>query len=101
MKTYTRWRHGPWRATARRLRPGAFASWGLDKFLEDLNPKTWFKNSGAKDLVNQAMRQLKAAKGTGIPIRWHVAEEKTAEAIRLLFQRNDVVGIEVVYTPPL
>ncbi|PTL76716.1 hypothetical protein DAT35_48170 [Vitiosangium sp. GDMCC 1.1324] len=72
-----------------------------NKFLDNLDPKTWFKNSGARDLVNQAERQLKAARGTGVPIRWHIAEEKTAEAIRLLFKNEGVVGIEVVYTPPL
>ena len=72
-----------------------------NKFLDNLDPKTWFKNSGARDLVNQAKRQLDAAREAGIPIRWHIAEEKTAEAIRRLFQNNDVAGIEVVYTPPL
>jgi hypothetical protein len=58
-----------------------------------------FKNSGAKALVDQARRQLKAAKG--VPIRWYIAEEKTADAIRYLFKRNDVAGIEVVHVPPL
>ncbi|XHF14932.1 restriction endonuclease fold toxin 5 domain-containing protein [Archangium gephyra] len=72
-----------------------------NKFLDALDPKTWFKNSGAKDLVNQAKRQLRVTKETGIPIRWHIAEEKTAEAIRRLFEQNTVMGIEVVYTPPL
>jgi len=72
-----------------------------NKFLDNLDPKRWFKNSGAKDLVDQAKRQLGAAEGTGIPIQWHIAEEKTAEAIRLLFKDERVVGIEVVYTPPL
>ncbi|MGZ3457733.1 MAG: Tox-REase-5 domain-containing protein [Archangium sp.] len=72
-----------------------------NKFLENLEPERWFEHSGAKDLVEQAKRQLKAAMKTGTPIRWHVAEEKVAEAIRLLFERNEVVGIEVVYTPAL
>jgi hypothetical protein len=72
-----------------------------NKFLDDLAPKRWFKNTGAKELVRQALRQLDAARGTGVPIRWHIAEEKTAQAIRLLFKDERVVGIEVVYTPPL
>ncbi|QRN92983.1 hypothetical protein JRI60_27650 [Archangium violaceum] len=72
-----------------------------NKFLDNLDPKVWFKNSGARDLVIQAKRQLNAIKGTGTPIRWHIAEEKTAEAIRLLLKNEEVVGIEVVYTAPL
>ncbi len=72
-----------------------------NKFLDNLDPKTWFKNTGAQDLINQAKRQLNATSGTQFPIRWHIAEEKTAEAIRLLFKDARVVGIEVVYTPPL
>jgi len=72
-----------------------------NKFLESREPKPWFKHSGAKALVDQARRQLNAARKTGTPIRWHVAEEKTAEAIRLLFKNERVVGIEVVHTPAL
>jgi hypothetical protein len=72
-----------------------------NKFLESLEPKPWFKPSGAKALVDQARRQFEAARSTGTPIRWHVAEEKTAEAIRRLFTNRGVVGIEVVYTPAL
>lgn len=70
-----------------------------NKFLETLEPKPWFKPSGAKALVDQARRQLVAAVKTGTPIRWHVAEEKVADAIRLLFKRERVFGIEVVHTP--
>ena len=72
-----------------------------NKFLESLDPKPWFKPSGAKALVDQAERQLKAARRTGTPIRWHVAEEKVADAIRLLFKRERVLGVEVVHTPAL
>jgi len=71
-----------------------------NKFLDGLDPKIWFKNSGARDLVKQARRQLEKAP-PDILIRWHIAEEKTAEAIRFLFKNEGVVGIEVVYTPPL
>jgi hypothetical protein len=70
-----------------------------NKFFDDLEPKPWFKPSGAKALVDQAERQIRVARRTGTPIRWHVAEEKVADAIRLLFKNAKVVGIEVVYTP--
>ncbi|WNG42580.1 hypothetical protein F0U61_51115 [Archangium violaceum] len=72
-----------------------------NKFLDNLEPKRWFKHSGAKALVEQAERQLNAARRTGTPIRWHVAEEKVADAIRLLFKRERVYGVEVVHTPAL
>ena len=52
---------------------------------DDLEPKPFIKNSGAKKLMEQAERQAKAA--AGVKIRWCVAEEKAADAIReLLFQ---------------
>jgi len=67
-----------------------------NKFTDTLlDPKRWFTR-GARNLVEQAQRQLRAAKGT--PIRWHVAEAKTADAIRKLFAGNGVEGIEVVHT---
>ena len=72
-----------------------------NKFFETLEPRPWFKHSGAKALVDQAKRQLEAARMTGTPIQWHVAEEKTADAIRRLFKLEKVAGIEVVYTPAL
>jgi hypothetical protein len=71
-----------------------------NKFLDDLTPKVWFERSGAKALVVQARRQLRAAQGTGASIRWHVAEQKTTEAIRELFRANQIEDIEVVFTPP-
>ncbi|HEX8698436.1 MAG TPA: hypothetical protein VF815_06355 [Myxococcaceae bacterium] len=66
---------------------------------DDLSPKRWFAYSGAKQLVEQAKRQFTAA--GGVPIRWHVAEKKTADAIRELFKGESVKGIEVVHTPAL
>jgi hypothetical protein len=72
-----------------------------NKFLDTLSPKRWFVSTGAKELVKQAQRQLMATTGTGIPIQWHVAEKKTADAIHHLFENERVAGIEVVYTPPL
>ena len=67
-----------------------------NKFAKNLEPKGWFKQ-GAKDLVAQAERQIKAA--GGIPIRWHVAEEKAAKAIQNLLDAAGLKGIEVVHTP--
>ncbi|MFY2559320.1 Tox-REase-5 domain-containing protein [Corallococcus terminator] len=72
-----------------------------NKFLDNLKPKVWFEMSGAKALVEQAKRQLKANRASRNPIRWHIAEEKTADAIRTLFDINEIEGIEVVFTPPL
>ncbi|WP_224241610.1 Tox-REase-5 domain-containing protein [Hyalangium gracile] len=70
-----------------------------NKFTDNLAPKRWFKDSGAKQLVEQAQRQLRAI--PGVPIRWHVAEEKAAAAIRKLLEDAKVKGIEVVHTPAL
>jgi len=72
-----------------------------NKFEDSLDPKFWFANSGAVDLVKQARRQLERVRGMGIPIEWHVAEAKVAEAIKLLFERNEISEIRVVHTPPL
>ncbi|MGI5175327.1 polymorphic toxin-type HINT domain-containing protein [Dactylosporangium sp. CA-152071] len=57
----------------------------------------WY--TGADDLVKQARRQLNAAQGTGSSIYWPVAEEETAIAIRNLFAREGIVGIDVVFVP--
>jgi hypothetical protein len=70
-----------------------------NKFNDNLTPKRWFEKSGAQALIDQAKRQFNAAKG--VPIRWHVAEKKAADAIRTLLKRADVEGIEVVHTPAL
>ncbi len=70
-----------------------------NKFNDDLSPKRWFEHSGADQLVAQARRQLEAA--PGVPIRWHVAEKKAADAIRKLLNLKKVNGIEVVHTPSL
>ncbi|WP_241758114.1 Tox-REase-5 domain-containing protein [Myxococcus landrumensis] len=74
---------------------------GYAKFFEGLNPKRWFKNSGAKALGEQAQRQLRAVRSTNTPIRWHVAEERAADAIRKLLANYNASSIEVVFTPPV
>ncbi|ATB51313.1 hypothetical protein MYMAC_006971 [Corallococcus macrosporus DSM 14697] len=72
-----------------------------NKFEDSLEPRFWFANSGAAEMVKQAQRQIESVRGMGIPIEWHVAEAKVAEAIELLFERNQVSEIRVVHTPPL
>ncbi|WP_371745771.1 restriction endonuclease fold toxin 5 domain-containing protein [Myxococcus sp. CA033] len=74
---------------------------GYAKFFEGLEPKEWFRNSGAKGLVEQAERQSRKVRGMGIPVRWHVAEKAAADALRELFKNARVVGVEIVHTSAL
>ncbi len=53
---------------------------------------------GRHKLLEQAKRQFEAANGT--PIRWIVAEEKFAGALRKMFKANFLGDIEVVHIPP-
>lgn len=69
--------------------------YGYAKFVKDGKFVGWFSN-GAKGLVDQARRQVKAAGGT--PIQWHFAEESAADATRTLLKNNSVQGIDVIYT---
>ncbi len=52
---------------------------------------------GRYKLLEQARRQFEAANGT--PVRWIVAEEKLAGALRKLFKANGLGDIEVVHVP--
>ncbi|WP_253910465.1 Tox-REase-5 domain-containing protein, partial [Pyxidicoccus fallax] len=72
---------------------------GYAKFFEDLEPQEWFRHSGAVGLLEQAERQLKKVKGTGIRIEWHVAEAEAAEAIEKLLRGARLGAIKVVHTP--
>nr|WP_242594451.1 Tox-REase-5 domain-containing protein [Corallococcus exiguus] len=74
---------------------------GYAKFFDGLEPKQWFKNSGAQGLIDQARRQTEKARGMGFPVRWHVAEESAAKALRELFRNARVEGIEIVHTQVL
>ena len=56
----------------------------------------WFK--GTNTIVDQAERQVMAAQAQ--PIRWYVAEEKSANTIRALFQENKI-NVEVIFRPPV
>ncbi|WP_164014733.1 Tox-REase-5 domain-containing protein [Pyxidicoccus trucidator] len=72
---------------------------GYAKFFEGLEPKTWFQNSGAKALIEQADRQQKKIKGMKFRIEWHVAEADAARAIQKLLSEARIGEIKVVYTP--
>lgn len=71
---------------------------GYAKFFDDLDPKEWFRYSGARGLVEQADRQSRKVRGSGLSIRWHVAEKRAADAIRKLLEEAQVKGVEVVHT---
>lgn len=68
-----------------------------NKFLDTLEPQPWFKETGSQKLLKNANRQLRIANGT--PIRWHVAESKAAQAMRVLLENNGYGAIEVLHTP--
>ncbi|HYI00191.1 Tox-REase-5 domain-containing protein [Hyalangium sp.] len=68
-----------------------------NKFLDTLEPKDWFENTGAQEMLKNADRQRRVAHG--IPIRWHVAESKAAKAIRKLLAENGYGDIQVIHTP--
>ncbi|KFE62740.1 Tox-REase-5 domain-containing protein [Hyalangium minutum] len=53
---------------------------------------------GSLKLLEQAKSQFRVANGT--PIRWIVAEEKLAGALRKLFKANGLEDIEVVHVSP-
>jgi hypothetical protein len=63
---------------------------------ENLNFVKFFE--GRNQLLEQATRQLNAAKG--MPVRWIVAEEKLAGALKKLF-KNERLAIEVIHVPPV
>jgi hypothetical protein len=68
---------------------------GYTNFAKNGKFRDWF--TGAEDLVKQAKNQLRAA--NGVPIRWHIAESDAVNAIRKLFARERITGIEIVHTP--
>jgi NADPH-dependent ferric siderophore reductase len=67
-----------------------YAQW-IDK---NLNFLRIFK--GRDQMLDQAQRQFRAANGT--PVRWIVAEEKLAGALRKMF-REARLDIEVIHVP--
>jgi hypothetical protein len=70
-----------------------------DKFLDSLDPKYWFKPTGAQGLIDQARSQSDKVRGLGFRIEWHVAERKAADAMRELLKSENIGGIEVIHTP--
>jgi hypothetical protein len=69
---------------------------GYAKFLDDnLKAKKFYK--GLDKLLEQAQGQFRVAGGR--PIRWIVAEDKLAVALRALF-RGRGIKIQVVHVPP-
>jgi hypothetical protein len=68
-----------------------FAQW-ITKKLEFLG-----NFQGRDQMLEQAMRQVEAANGT--PVRWVVAEEKLAGALRKMFTAAEL-PIEVLHAPP-
>ncbi len=68
---------------------------GYASFVRNGRFQPWYR--GGDELVDQARRQVGAANGS--PIRWHVAEQEAADAMRSLLQRNGIQGINVVHTP--
>ncbi|MBZ4416236.1 Tox-REase-5 domain-containing protein [Myxococcus sp. RHSTA-1-4] len=74
---------------------------GLEsRFNDDLTPRPWFA-SGARALLDEALRKHEAAQAAGVRVRWHVAEEKAARALRKLFEDPRLADVEVVQTPAL
>ncbi|MDY7232748.1 Tox-REase-5 domain-containing protein [Hyalangium rubrum] len=70
-----------------------------NKFLDTLEPAYWFRETGAREMVENAQRQLRVA--NGVPIRWYVAEAKAARAIRRLLGDALHEAIEIIHAPPM
>ena len=68
---------------------------GYAKFVKNGVFRDFFR--GKKALLKQAESQLMVSQK--VPIRWHFAEERAAEATRRLFESEGVIGIEIVVTP--
>ncbi|WP_309897220.1 Tox-REase-5 domain-containing protein [Archangium sp.] len=71
---------------------------GYDQWF-DAKLKARFNFQGLDSLKEQAQRQARLA--GGLRVRWHVAEPRMVPILQKLFKEWRVVGIEVVYTPPL
>ena len=68
-----------------------------DKFLDTLEPKPWFRNTGAREILKNADRQLRVA--NGVPIRWYVAEAKAARPLQRFLLENEFGAIKVIHVP--
>ncbi len=65
---------------------------GVGKMLN----KEWFAHN-AEQWVADARRWVTSARG--VPIEYHVADERLAEALRALYNNNGITGIKVIFTP--
>ena len=70
---------------------------GYEKFVgKNGRFEPWYEGKDA--LIDQAARQINAAKGT--PIEWSVANPSAAGAMKELLRDNNLSGIRVIYIPP-
>ena len=68
---------------------------GYRKHLDDaVENGGWF--GGFRAMVTQAQRQLGVSQG--FPIQWHFAEREVADFVRVLFRRNGLDDISVIFT---
>ncbi|QRK10799.1 hypothetical protein JQX13_12435 [Archangium violaceum] len=67
---------------------------GYKKLLEKMQGKQWFE--GVEEMLEQAERQVKAARGT--PIQWHFAEREVADFMRELLKQQNSGSIKVIHT---
>jgi hypothetical protein len=65
---------------------------GYKKLLQKMHGKPWFE--GVDEMLDQAERQLRAARGA--PIRWYFAEREVADVMRELLGKKYPGSIEVI-----
>lgn len=65
---------------------------GYKALLEKMYGQEWFR--GARDMLDQAQRQFRAANET--PIQWHFAEKDVADLMRGQFQNRGLDQLEVI-----
>jgi hypothetical protein len=68
---------------------------GYRDLLKKMYGQPWFE--GIEEMLHQADRQRKAARG--IPLHWHFAEREVADLVRELFEKRNITGIKVFFTP--
>jgi hypothetical protein len=70
------------------------------KYAQFINKNTgefydWF--SGKKDLIDEAVRQLRASEGA--KIQWYFAEQSALDAVQNLFENQGIQNIELIFQP--
>jgi hypothetical protein len=66
-----------------------------DQFVKNGEFVDWF--SGAESMASQAKAQVRVA--GGVPIEWRIMQPEVLAAIRDLFQKNNITGINLVLVP--